>query len=383
MGKNKIKRYVLLSGFKTNDSNRGTAALGYGAISFMYEKGILDDKTILVLLTTSREFWNCRKSSYIEEMNLQNKKTTVYHLCVFSIEVKLFILCGFYLPFTAFGKLLLNLKTVAAINGGDGFSDIYSTKLFENRLTDTMICMRNKSQLIILPQTIGPFNNEENYRKGLRILKYAYKVYVRDKQFIDELDKNNISYEVTKDLSAYMKPEPWDINIRPNSVGINISGLAYYNNFPGLEGQFNSYPDLIDRVIALFQNKEVSVYLIPHSYNYSSPEPNNDDMTASRNVFEKLKDKKGVFLIDKDLISPQVKYVISRMSFFVGTRMHANFAAIYSGVPVFGLAYSYKFEGAFEANGQSKEQVALINNVTKGDIEIIVNKIEKYYKSII
>lgn len=39
------------------------------------------------------------------------------------------------------------------------------------------------------------------------------------------------------------------------------------------------------------------------------------------------------------------------MSFFIGTRMHANFAAIYTGVPLFGLAYSYKFEGAFNANG--------------------------------
>lgn len=72
-------------------------------------------------------------------------------------------------------------------------------------------------------------------------------------------------------------------------------------------------------------------------------------MVACREVYNNLKNKANVILIDKDLIAPQVKYIISRMSFFIGTRMHANFAAIYTGVPLFGLAYSYKFQGAFEA----------------------------------
>lgn len=60
----------------------------------------------------------------------------------------------------------------------------------------------------------------------------------------------------------------------------------------------------------------------------------------------RLKDKTNVVFVDEDLISPRVKYVISKMSFFIGTRMHANFAAIFTNVPLFGLAYSYKFQGA-------------------------------------
>lgn len=64
--------------------------------------------------------------------------------------------------------------------------------------------------------------------------------------------------------------------------------------------------------------------------------------------------------------------------------MHANFAAIYTGVPLFGLAYSYKFEGAFNANGlDGKNQTAMINNITSEEIEIIINKIEKVYQKFI
>ena len=56
------------------------------------------------------------------------------------------------------------------------------------------------------------------------------------------------------------------------------------------------------------------------------------------------------------------------MDYFIGTRMHANFAAIFSHIPVFGLAYSYKFEGAFNANGLNAEkQVVMINNIKPRD----------------
>lgn len=58
--------------------------------------------------------------------------------------------------------------------------------------------------------------------------------------------------------------------------------------------------------------------------------------------------------------------------------MHANFAAIYTGVPLFGLAYSYKFQGAFEANGVFNS-TAIINNINELEADTIVkNIIDKY-----
>ena len=68
------------------------------------------------------------------------------------------------------------------------------------------------------------------------------------------------------------------------------------------------------------------------------------------------------------------------MSFFIGTRMHANFAAIYTNVPLFGLAYSYKFEGAFNANGlDGTKQTVMINNIKESDIDSIIQKIDNVY----
>ncbi len=376
-----MKKYILISDFCLTSNNRGTAALGYGAISFLFEKGYINESQEIVIPSFSN---NPFRRSFRETKIVQGKHITFYHLLSNSLEFKLFQKMSMVLPFTSFGKFTKQLALVAALNGGDGFSDIYGTEMFLSRLFESKLAMTLNIPLIFMPQTAGPFKYKNNFDIAIKILKYSKDVFVRDRQFIKELNDNNIKYEVTKDLSAFMKPEPWDISIDDNSVGINVSGLAYSNQFKDLAGRFDNYPELIYRIIKYFQNLGVQVYLIPHAYNYFIPESNNDDMLACREVYENLEDKTNIHLIDKDLISPQIKYIISKMSFFCGTRMHANFAAIYSGVPVFGLAYSYKFEGAFVENGQDREkQIAMINNLQKSEIVDVVKKIEKFYHEII
>ena len=199
-----------------------------------------------------------------------------------------------------------------------------------------------------------------------------------------ELQKMGVKYKLTQDLSAFMEPEPWDIEIEPNSIGINVSGLAYSNKFRTLSGQFDMYPKLIECIICHFRDKGHTIYLIPHSYNYNHPEENNDDIVACKAAYERLVNKENIVLINQDLISPQIKYLISKMSFFIGTRMHANFAAIYTHVPLFGLAYSYKFEGAFNANGlNGKLQTTMINNIKAEDIKRIINQIDSVYHQLV
>ena len=47
---------------------------------------------------------------------------------------------------------------------------------------------------------------------------------------------------------------------------------------------------------------------------------------------------------------------------------------------VFGTAYSYKFQGAFDANGlDGTKQTALINNLKKEEIDGYIMKIDKAF----
>lgn len=376
-----MKKYIIISGLNLTDNNRGTAALSYGAISFLAERGWLNKNQTILNIKFVKKFWKKEyKHDNCKIVTIDNIEWKIITKHIFILEKILLLKFGLLLPFTSFGRSMSNVQRVAAINGGDGFSDIYNTKTFLGRLTDIYIAFKLNIPVIQLPQTLGPFNIEENYNIAKYILKKSEHVFVRDNKFTDELQNMGIKYEITRDLSFYMKPQEWDIKVKNNSIGVNVSGLAYSNNFRTLKGQFEQYPNLIEQIICYFRDKGHTIYLIPHSYNYNDPETNNDDIVACRDAYKNLKDKSNVILIDKDLSSPQVKYLISKMIFFIGTRMHANFAAIYTGVPLFGLAYSYKFEGAFNANGlDGHGQTALINNITNNDIPSIIKKIEFVY----
>lgn len=384
MGKSKeVKKYVIISGLDLNAGNRGTAALGYGSFSFLEDQEALTESYELINFIFYRNPFRKKSERYKSEvLHVQGKKycrTTIY---INIIEKLLFEKFGLFLPFSSFKNYITKTKYVAAINGGDGFSDIYGTQIFKSRLTESLLAIKANIPLIILPQTIGPFSDENNRSIAHFILKSANKIYVRDDKYISELNRLHVSYERTRDLSYFMKPLRVNIETEKNAVGLNVSGLAYYNRFSGLEGQFDNYPKLLDEIINRFQSVGVPVYLIPHSYNAKSPLPTGDDMMACMEVYKHTKNKQNIHVVNQDLKAPEVKYVISKMKFFMGTRMHANFAAIYTGVPLYGLAYSYKFEGAFMENGVFNDNVSMINNISVEDCKLIADKVFEYYKSL-
>lgn len=381
-----MKKYYIISGLNLRDNNRGTAALGYGAFAFLRERGYINDESRMLVVRSLGRPFKKKTPEQLAGKDLTRLVCGGKHPCY---EETVFVpwwqwaiykLWGKTLPWTKFRSVLDQFAFVAAINGGDGFSDIYNTETFHMRLPDILQAMRIKKPVIMLPQTIGPFKDSKNAALAEKILRYATAIYVRDDNFINELERMGVKYERTNDLSAYMDPEPWDICVNTsNAIGINVSGLAYSNTFRTLSGQFCAYPELIDRLIVHFQQMGKTVYLIPHSYHFGNPEESNDDFFACLLAYARLKTKDDVVLIDRDLISPQVKFLISRMSFFCGTRMHANYAAIFTNVPVFGLGYSYKFSGAFERNG-IKNRTTLINNITPDQINGIIKQIDAAYR---
>lgn len=367
----------MLSDFNIRSNNRGTAALGYGAIAFLLEKGYIDENYELIRFCYYRNPLRNHPVCETTELDINGRKWKYHTVITWKFERWLYKHKLLFIN-TLFKRSIKNLKLIAALNGGDGLTDIYGKGLLNSRLPEMNLAMEFNIPFVVMPQTIGPFIEESQKHRILTILSRAEKIYVRDKNFIEELDKNHLAYELDNDLSYYMQPQPFAIDIQRPCVGINVSGLAYSNQFGNLVGQFDAYPKLMNELVKRFQSKGCHVYIIPHSYNVNNPERNNDDMEASKLFYDSLEDKTNVHFIDKDLISPNVKYLISQMDFFVGTRMHANYAAIFTNTPVFGLAYSYKFKGAFERNG-IYDRVCEINNLPEKDIDIVVSKIEKAF----
>ena len=368
--------YVIISDFNIRSNNRGTAALGYGAIGFLLKNNYIDDSFQLIKYSFYRNPFRKHKPS-VQELEIGGRKWNYHIIPVWLGERWLSKFKMHFVP-SLYNHTIRNVKLVAAINGGDGLTDIYGEELLNSRLPEMEFAIENDIPFIVLPQTIGPFHDANQKKKIINILKRAEKIYVRDTTFVAELEKNQLDFEKVNDLSYYMLPEPFEIDIKHKCVGVNVSGLAFSNRFGNLVGQFDNYPKLMTEIVRMFQQKGCYVYIIPHSYNVEIPELNNDDMQASIEFYEKLEDKKNVFFVRDNLISPQIKYLISQMDFFIGTRMHANFAAIFTGTPVFGLAYSYKFKGAFENNGIYNRTYD-INNLQSEQLAEVLSAIENAY----
>lgn len=79
-GTNKMKKkYFIISGMSLRDNNRGTAALGYGAISFLLEKGFVTEDMELLEIKYNDSFFP--KSDVCEKLSIQGKvwdKRTVF-----------------------------------------------------------------------------------------------------------------------------------------------------------------------------------------------------------------------------------------------------------------------------------------------------------------
>lgn len=373
-----MDKLIFFSDFSANHTNRGCQALTYGSFYFMRHVLGVNNTAII----SPGYYYRRKRSDEHHVIQLRDDKIIIIRRYYWAPEIIfttfLFKLFGGKIGFGKFYKDISKVDHIFNISGGDGFSDIYSTGSFRTLFWPSFIGAFLNKKLILLPQTIGPFKKNKNRILAEFAIQKAEKVFVRDLVFANHLKRLNVPYQLTNDVSYYMQPQKVEIDIEVNAVGLNISGLAYYNNFVDLKGRFPYYKELIALIIAFFQGRKIQVYLVPHTYNHEIPEINADDLQASKDIYNSLKNKSGIKIIDADYIAPELKYIISKFDFFIGTRLHANFAAIYSHVPVFGLAYSYKFSGSFDRYGLNDHYSSVID-MKKDNIQEIMQKIEKCY----
>jgi polysaccharide pyruvyl transferase WcaK-like protein len=63
------------------------------------------------------------------------------------------------------------------------------------------------------------------------------------------------------------------------------------------------------------------------------------------------------------------------MNYFLGSRMHACFAALFTNVPTIGIAYSDKFVGSFR-NFNAADNCFRINNMQSDELESVFENIK-------
>lgn len=242
---------------------------------------------------------------------------------------------------------VLGLDYIFDMSEGDSFTDIYGDGRFYRIFNSKKIFSIMGKTQVLLPQTIGPFNNPSREKSAIAVMKKINTVISRDKKSFNYtqqfLPKENIAEMI--DVAFYMPFEHKKFNNNKINVGINISGLLWNGGYTG-KNQFNlktDYKKLIRDTLNYFAAQEnVQIHLVPHVIPTDSPVE--DDYTAS----EEIQKEFPQVVVSPRFDSPiEAKSYISGMDFFTGARMHACIAAFSSGVPVYPMAYSRKFNGLF------------------------------------
>jgi len=256
---------------------------------------------------------------------------------------------------------------VGDIRGGDSFADIYGIRRFLVGNAPALVAILLRKPLILLPQTFGPYRSWLARTIARFTLKRSLRVFSRDKAGLDVIKKFLGEAEASKrvgfcpDVAFSLEPiEPARMEIEPplpaaggeTLVGLNVSGLLYMGGFSRdnmfrLRFDYSEFVGkLVERLLAIPNTR---VLLTPHNFGASVE----NDQFACQRVWDTYKgpNRERLHLLKGEYDQNEVKAVIRRCDFFLGSRMHACIAALSQGIPCVGIAYSQKFRGVFETVG--------------------------------
>ncbi len=264
---------------------------------------------------------------------------------------------------------LAEADVVADISGGDSFTDTYGWRrmLFQSLLK--IMALAGADNVVLLPQTIGPFNGRLARVVARALLRKSAVVYSRDREGLEEIrllagKRDDGFVRFAPDVALLVQPAPpegveeaeWAVPAEKFGlvVGVNVSGLLLSGGYTK-RNQFGlrcDYKSLVVAVIRrLLEEPGVRVLLVPHVFTTPGELENDPDACeAVRNCLPE-DERARVFIVQGPLGPAEIKYVIGKCDFFVGSRMHACIAALSQEVPAVGIAYSRKFRGVFETLG--------------------------------
>lgn len=396
----KIKRIGFM-GASLDTGNMGVSALAASVVSIILN--LKPDAEILLFIGN--------RSSQPQEVQLSDRKIKIsvvnyrlspkarlsehlFWILVLAILWRIIPLKYIQKKIIQSNRWLSNLDScdfVGEICGGDSFSDIYNIRRFIFTILPDIIVLLMKKELILLPQTYGPYKSFLARRIAQFLLKHAKYIYARDKEGLSVVEKlmnkpdsmSNLSFcpDVAFSLDSVI-PKKQDIepqistNQMKGLIGININGLLYNGGYSraNMFGLKLDYQEVVQRLIQqLLDNTTVDILFVPHTF---GPSGNiNSDPDATKAVYEmiELPDRQRIHRVTSQYSPHELKGIINQCNFFIGSRMHACIAALSQHIPTVGIAYSRKFIGVFNSIGVSELVIDARNINTIDAIEKVIN----------
>lgn len=247
--------------------------------------------------------------------------------------------------------------------GGDNFSDEsgFGGSLIHGY--SLLLAILLDKPFIICSQSIGPFKTYFTKSLAKYIMSKASLITVREpitlRYLLNDLGlKMDERLYMVPDLAFLLEETDYEetqrflmekgIPIKMPIVCVNPSQLISKHMFSGKKTErYELYTNLMAEIVDYLPSDTV-VLLLPNvigrPIQVQGPFKNVDDRLAMKAVFEKLKDKSKVYLIE-DVGPHYIKGIFGLADLFIGCRMHAIISALSAGCPTVALSYSHKTLG--------------------------------------
>lgn len=239
---------------------------------------------------------------------------------------------------------------ILVMTGGDVISIDYdlSSLYFYSSFVD--LARKLGKPAFLWGASVGPFSRMPHIERIMarQLADYDF-ITVREADSLSYLTKLGLkNIAQVADPAFTLQPEPFDLeSILPLAqqgvVGINVSPLIRkYRNTETSQQE-------LDRDVILFAkqlcDQGYGVIFIPHVGPLDNG-PWNNDHSYMKGIIERFGGgNPGIRLAPHNLNAAQLKYLLSRLRFFIGARTHATIGAISSCVPTVSIAYSVKAKG--------------------------------------
>jgi len=265
---------------------------------------------------------------------------------------------------------------------GDMLTEDYGPLVGYSHLLPLMQAQAIGLPVAICAQTVGPFRWLKPLIK--RIFSQAKLITIRDTLSLNLLAKLNMPTIIpvhTADLAFMLQSAPKNRidsilaieGIPPHTrprLGVSISALLTnkINRHLGADNQktMKVFANALDQVV---EKLGIEMLLISHVY---GPRSSADDRLVAYRLSELMQHKP--LTLNDEYRPEEIKGVIASCDAFVGCRMHANIAALDSGIPVLAIGYSHKTQGIFNDLGLS-EWVLDVNNLETEQLSAAIMKL--------
>ncbi len=255
---------------------------------------------------------------------------------------------------------------------GDMLTEDYGPHVAYSHFIPILTALFLHKKVFLCAQSIGRFKITAFLARY--IFKRVEMITVRDGISLRYLESMGISSEslsMTADMAFLLEPvngkEIKSIFQRENIpcnksgfLGVSLSQLVeskYEKNNP--HSKETDFRDMFAASLdTICSELDLEVLFVSH---VTGPASKKDDRIISRDIQRRMKQK--AYVLEDDYRPEELKGMIGHCTIFLGARMHANIAALSSGIPVTAISYSHKTSGIMEMFGQ-KNMVCPIESLS-------------------